>query len=252
MKLRLMRQLFLACSVIAAAGCLNLEQEIAILPDGSGSFILHYAVSEQAIIQMQAMERLKQQLAAINGDAPAPTGIGDLMPLFRDTSAADIHQICAPYKANGIEVVNVDVESRGRWQHVHVEGTFRSLADLAKADFFPEYGFSLFKTKEGHYAFHRAGRQLDQLPGPADAETIQMLAPLMAGFSVRLKVQTPTPILKTNAPRKSRNEAEWAFDFNRDPNVLTTLQISPLTIVFDGRGLSLPEIRLPTETAGEG
>lgn len=233
-----------------SCGCLRLEQDIHLRADGSGTFHMQYAVSEQAILQMRAMERLKQELAAMRSETPTPTGTADLMPLFQSVNAADIKAALKVYETNSITVEKVEVDSRGRWQHVSVRGVFGNLAEVAKADFFRDYGFSLFRTREGHYALHRPGRSLDGLPDAPDARTVRMLSPLMAGFRISLAIQTPGAVLKTNGTRSSRSQVQWVFDFDRDPNVLTSLQASPMTVVFDGKGLSLPEIRLAAPDEG--
>ena len=84
-------------------------------------------------------------------------------------------------------------------------------------------------------------RQQDQLIQD-DSILAQTLHPLMGGLSLVFRVNTPGAILETDATRRSRNRAEWVFDFDSDPRVLGTLQNRNMTVIFDGQNIDLPEI----------
>ena len=69
------------------------------------------------------------------------------------------------------------------------------------------------------------------------------MAQLMEGFRAVIRVRTPGRILETNAPEKTDNSATWTFDLEKDPQALQKIQRLAPRIVFEGKGLKIPDFR---------
>ncbi|MBN1558366.1 MAG: hypothetical protein JW951_09500 [Lentisphaerae bacterium] len=233
----------------AASGCLDMEQTLTLRRDGSGQLDMEYSIAREAVDRIMAMYRLKTDLARAAGEAPAEGAEPDL-PVFLDPDEAGIRAALKPYEPFGITIEALSVDALPARKRVALKLHFDDLAKAAEADFFPEFGFSLFRTREGNYLFFRRGQTVDTdtLIDFGDPATIQMLAPFLAGFRVMIQVFAPGAVLDTNAPRSGRYTATWEFDFDRDPNAFTALQTTDMKILFDGADAQLPQIRRTRET----
>ena len=71
--------LWLAAFGVAArmSGCVKMEEEFTIKPDGSGSISLKYSIAEQSISQIHAMRVLTTELAAVQ---PPQAGAAAVAP----------------------------------------------------------------------------------------------------------------------------------------------------------------------------
>jgi len=237
-------QTILLCAAVFCAGCLKLDQKMVIEKDRSGRFEVKYSMAEQTIDQLKAMLKLEEQMARISGEAIERTRDDKLMLLFLDPVSDDIHRELDKYKEYGLKIDELKVDTGGAARHVNLNLTFRDLAEVAKADFFPAYGFSLVKDDQGNYVLHRpAPNEGGEMPPPVNDETARLLTPMLGGFNVALSITAPGKILRTNAHKKSLYTAMWTFDFDRNPNAVTALDNQAMTVIFSGNELNLPQIR---------
>jgi len=245
-------RLTLAGLALLAAGCINIDQTLDIQKDASGSFDLIYSISEQAVTQIEAMLKLKEQMAMAAGETAPATDEDRHVSLLLSPTEDQIRREIKKYAEYGITVESLTVESKNAWRHVQLKVLFKNLADVAQTDFFPQYGFSLSRNSNGDYVFFRANENKDYSTSMdlIDPETVSLLMPILAGFKIHTKINTPGRILKTNAHRKSLYSAVWSFDVDSDPDSLCALQNQDMKIVFDGEGLDLPEISVRTSSAG--
>ena len=248
-----MKKCSLVCSLLAvlATGCIELKQDLELKPDGSGRLRVSYSISEHSISQLQAMLVLKEQMARISGNATPMTEEDKQAMMFLIPDETAIRKSFKKYEKYGISATELSVSTRNNRKHIYVEAHFKNIAEVAKADFFEFYGFSLLRLANNNYVFYRSPQKADGVAPPilSDKQTEKLLSPLLGGFSVSLNVKTPGRIIKTNAHDKQRYSAIWIFEFDRDPNVLQTLQSRSMSIVFDGKGLSLPEVKRRVEAA---
>lgn len=244
MKIRTMGILLLA---FAATGCIRLEQELTIREDGSATLEIDYSIAEQSVQQFKGLLKLEEQLAAVNESPPAVGPGTELTRLFLNPDEADLRKAFKTYEPMGMTVTKLEVTTRNARQEIKMEAQIADLAKIAEADFFRAYGFSLQRTEDGNYVLHRDAALKDRtaVPNYADQETTRILTPLMGGFTVSLGVRTPGRIMKTNAAKRSLYSAQWVFEFDTDPNVISNLQLQPFSVVFEGSDMTLPTIQAP-------
>ena len=244
MNMRIMR-IALLSFLILSVGCIRIEQTLTIKKDASGSCDIYYSMSEQTIVQLKAMLKLREQMAAASENISGLIQEDDFTRMLIDPIENDMRREIKKYEKYGITLERMKVESRNAWRHVRMKILFDNLEEAAKTDVFQEYGFSLSKNTNGNYLFYRKGENDDSKKTRkfSDHETVRLLTPLLGGFKVVLRLNTPGKILKTNAPQKSLYSAIWNFDFDKNPDAVLGLQNESLMLVFEGDGLNLPEIK---------
>ena len=238
--------LLLALTGLFGSGCLKMEHDLRFKEDGTASYRLKYSISEQAISQLRAMEKLKLDLAKANGEPPPTEELDPLLQLFLDPEEGAIEAAIKQYeKDGGFKLNNIKVESRSAWRRVDLSIEITDLKAIAQTDFFKAHGFDLTRDKDDHYVFSRdphINRPSEVPKAPSD-EDIKQLIPLVSGFNTTLKVTTPGRILATTAFRTTLNTASWVFDFDSEPSAIQSVQRQPFRIVFDSKKTELPEMR---------
>lgn len=240
-------------AMLLNAGCLMMDQTLTLNADGSGSIDLTYSISEQAVTQTKAMLKLKEQMIAASGTNDVPAEDDDYLCLLTDPEEHAIRERLQKYAKHGLAVDMLKVDTQDARRRVYLKVLFKDIARLAEAEFFPRNCFSLKKNSDGNYVFSRETKTKDyKIASISDSESIAFLSPLLAGFDVTLKIKTPGRILQTNGVKKSPDEVEWHFNFDQDPNAVIAAQHYPMEILFDGSGLTLPEIaHLSVQNAGQ-
>jgi len=248
-----MRNLLLLSAGLLAitSGCIQVDETLTIEKNGSGSLELLYTIPEQTVSQMKAMYSLKDRMDETLGQASPQTIEEAFERMFFDPTEDQIKRVLKKYEPLGVKTETLRVENRNSGRSVNLKVTFTSLEKISKADFFPEYGFTLLRNQNETYTFFRAAENTGTDPqGPgAKPQEPGLLSPIMSGFRVALKVTTPGKIIQTNASRKTLYNAAWIYDFEKDPNVLTTIQNQPMKIIFESKGLQIPEIRQTRQPA---
>jgi hypothetical protein len=234
----------ITCIAIAflSAGCVKLDQTLVVNKDASGSLDVSYAISEDAIVQAKAAFKLREQMAMETDKSDVAITDDPLTQAFLEPNADQIKQEIAKYARNGIKLESLSIKTVQGWRNVKMKLTFKNLANVAKADFFQKNGFSLSKTADGNYALQReaSSGNINSL----SPDMVKLFSPMLAGFNVILNVSVPGKILKTNAYKTSpqTNTATWSYDYDKDQNAFSAIQNQAFSIVFDGKGLTLPTI----------
>jgi len=252
MKKRLFPALLAAAAVIGS-GCLRVEQTLTLKPDGSGDIEVEYAVSERAISQLKAMRELKSRLAMAAGEQNEEDAASAYAYRFLLPREEEIRRECERYAELGIKLEKLRVQTRNAWRHVELKLSFERLDALARTEAFQHVGFTLARNREGHYVFYRQSHPDPRFDPPdlSNPAVQKMVSPILGGFRVLIRLRTPTRILKTNAPQRSTRSCLWVYDFARDPEAVANVQRQTLITVFDGTGVTLPEIRDPQMRAGD-
>jgi len=231
-------------------GCIQLEQDLTIRDDGSGTFTLQFAIADEMVNRVQAMRKLEHDLEAVSGESLGVPASKDLTTLLFNPTQAALESKLKEYEPLGISVEKLEVKSREARRQVSIKLAFKNIREAARADVFQEYGFSLLRRPDGNYLIYRGSASPQ--PGatrPSDPETERLLTPFLEGLSLSFTVHTPGKILATTAPIKGPYSATWLFEFNRDPNVLLTLQNQTFSILFEGEGLKLPTFSVPQQNS---
>lgn len=227
--------------LLATTGCLKATQKVAIHKDGSGWFEINYNASEQAIRQTKAMLRLREQMEKLTGDHDAAAWQDTY--LFIDSTEEQMRKRLKRYEAQGITVDTLRVQTKSGWRSVYIKMNAKSIASAARADFYPDYGFTLAKNAQGNYVLTHVSRNTGEATGILNEDVLDTLSPILSGFHVTSSFQVPGTILESNAKQKTANTASWVFDYDADPNAILALERQNMKIVFSGKGLTLPAVR---------
>ena len=238
--------LFLLAAPLLFSGCLKCEVLLDLDKSGSGSLETSYSISENAVAQLKSMVKLSKQLGQMSGESAESTLKNPELLLFLDPSEEKLLARLNQYKKFGLEVDKLRVKSRNSWRSVDLRVEFDSIAEIAKTDFFPNIGFSLYKRKSGDYVFFRqnfnAGNPNKSVVQTPSAQ--RLITPIIEGFDVTVKVHTPTRVLDTNADSRGLNSATWIFDQDKDPKSFQRLQNQEYIILLDGAGMAIPDIKI--------
>ncbi len=235
-----------------STGCLKCDILLELSPDGSGSLESTYSVTESATAQLKAMLKLSQQLGQISTGVQADPKDPEMM-IFLDPNEGRIRKKLAKYKKYGLTLDKLRIKSRNARHTVDIKLKFEDIAKVAQADFFSDIGFSLYRRKSGDLVFFRhnlnAGNPNKELLASTDAQ--EMIAPILEGFDVNVKVLTPGRVLDSNAHTRSVRSATWSFDQDKDPSAFQKLQSQEYIILIESTGITIPDIRIVTEKKKE-
>ncbi len=239
-----MAPLLMLALLILSGGCLKMEHDLRFKEDGTATYRLKYSISEQAIVQLRAMEKLKKDLALAAGEPLPGIEMDPLLHLFLDPDDGVLREAIKQYGKDGIVLKELEVESRAAWRSVDLTIEVTDLSKAAETEFFKTHGFDLTRDKDGYYVFSREPHinRPGEIPqAPTEAE-LKQLIPLVSGFNMTLRVTTPGRILASTAFRTRLQTASWVFDFDREPGAIQSVQRQPFRIVFDSRKADLPEL----------
>lgn len=233
----------------AAAGCIRMEHALQLREDGSGRYTVSYVAPESTLNRIRAMRKLRQDLAKAEGDPPAVAGAHTFTEIFLDGTEEEIRGFVQRFADYGLDVVSLDVDVRNARRIFKMETEFSDIGTLAESAFFRENGFSLTRNREGNYVLYRAAPlgTNDPTLDLSNPEQAKQVAPFLAGFQTKIRVTVPGRILKSNAPATSMQSSIWTFDFDQNPESYGDLLTKGMGIIFEGRDLTLPEIRRDAE-----
>ncbi len=218
-------------AAVILTGCIKMEQNITLNKDGSGSFQLMYAMSEESISQMKVIS----QMGASEGEEVESDSNFEF----------DEEKVRAQFeemKDRGVTLKKVRSETRDGWKYMYVDCDFQDLSGLAGTSGGEEIPVTISKNAEGDYVI-TSQMGGDEMGMPeTDPESLKMMLPMLAGMRIAFRVNTPTRIISTTAPIRTDNSAEWVFDVDADPESILKLGKEKMEIVFDGTGVNIPEI----------
>ena len=217
-----------------AAGCVQIEQNLTLNPDGSGVVRLTYVASEDtgSLAQQTAREMLRQTLALSGGTARLP----------QDMTDAEIRTQFAGYAKYGVQLDQLHTEHRQGCAIRRGVISFKTLSGLARA-LVPERTVALTRDARGNYI-------LLQQPGGGDSlvnrfaavaadEAKPLVAELFRSFRATVKVAVPGRVLEANATQTEQASATWRFDSDKEPQALANALQRPMRLTFEGHGLNL-------------
>ena len=237
--------LLFSCALFAlSSGCIKMEHTIHFRSDGTATYTLAYSISDQAIVQFHAMEKLKNQLALATGEPSPGIEMDPLLHLFLDPDEDAIRAALSKYKEDGMVIKELSVKNGAAKRSVDLKLEFSDLSKIAQTDFFQNNGFNLSKDQKGNYVFSREPYinrpgEIAKLPSK---EEVKQLIPLLSGFKTTIRISVPGNILSTTAFHNSNSSASWSFDFDHNPGALVELQHQPFRIVFKAPETKFPEM----------
>jgi hypothetical protein len=239
--IRKLRWIGIIALMLAAAGCVKVDQTITLNKDGSGTLDMRYGMSEQTIAQLEAMQQMSQTMgedAAMDQDSPFEFDEAKVREEFEAT------------KPEGVELVALSSETVDGWKFIDMKIAFDDLAALKRTELFEDSDLSLRRDDDGNYVLTQASGPDDMTDmggaggdeGAMEQQMIEQMAAMFAGLRLETRVVVPTRIIDTNGTVVDEKTASWVFDIDEDPSVLTKLDAMKLRVVFAGKGLSLPEL----------
>ena len=221
-----------------------MEHTLYLREDGTVTYELKYSISEQAIAQFIAMQKLKERLASARGELPPTQEMDPLLQLFLDPDDAQLRKAFEKYKSQGVTLKELDVKTSSSWRHINLKVDISDPAKAAQTDFFKNNGFNLTKNKDGNYIFSREphiNRPAEIVKAPTEDE-LRQLIPILNGFKTTIRICVPGTIVTTTAFNNTVGTASWNFDFDRNPSAIQALQHQAFRIEFKAPDAKLPEL----------
>ena len=227
------RLLPLACA-LALAGCLQVDQELTLNPDGSGHLSARYAIdrAQLEILSAAVAQAPRNQV----GVPPSP----DTATLFQLDEEA-VRKEFRGYEEAGLTLQSLQVVESNGVRIVHVELDFKTVSGLAGCEFFADDSLVLERASSGHYRLRQEPPLQVHLAGSLrgqQAAVESALDRLQRGFKAHLRVTVPGDIVATSADRRQGRTVAWTFDPARDPQALTRARRTALSVEFTGEGLT--------------
>lgn len=217
---------------LCLAGCLQVEETITLLPDGSGTLELSYAVPAATAEELES--------AFADEGANGSSG-GEGGGLNFDEAA--IREEFKELESFGVTLESVSSGKTADWETMRMKVRFTSLDGLARTPLMSDRAMTLKKERGGSYILRQTSATAAAAggtPGADDPEMEQMIRDMMKGFKVAVRINTPGKVLDTSAPEHDNGSASWVFDLDQDPKALEKLAGLDMWIRFDGSALDLP------------
>lgn len=229
------------------AGCIRVHQKLVLNADATGTLEVEYSVPDETSQRIKAMLHLADELATAGGGQVQAPAEDDFTRLVFDPQEADIRKRIAVYEPLGLRVEELEVQARNARRDVKLRLSFSNVVDLARADFFSAYGFSIAKTTGSQYAWYTRALTTEKPDAEwrNDPDAVKLMAPLLGGFHWDIEVQVPGVILRSNAGQKTPYTAQWTYDFDANRDALADFQTKSMTLVFDTKGMAFPEVLQP-------
>lgn len=233
-----LRWLCVITLAIAVTGCIKVDQTLTLDKDGSGTLDIRYGMSEQAIAQLEAMEKMGEAMEESGGEA---IDMESDTPFDLDFDEAEVREEFESKGLEGVELVSAESTTADGWRYMDLKVSFDNLEALKQTDFFDDSELSLSKDAEGNYVLAQrstngeAGDDMDEM----DPKMLKQMAAMFAGMRIANHFVVPTEIIETNATEVDGRSAAWIYDIENDPAILTQLQDFNMRVVFSSEGASI-------------
>jgi hypothetical protein len=214
-------------AALTISACVQVEQTLTLLPDGSGTLSVQYGMKLETIADLEA--RAKHEAEASGEEMPTPMSF----------DPEQVREDFKDYEPLGITLEEARSHEKDGFKYILMKMRFTSLAALAQTEFLSDRNIQVRRVSEGVYEF----RPLAPPNGAAEMEEMRdMMRELLAGFRASLTVAVPGAVRETNADEQpDGRSARWVFDLEKDPEALIRAQKMDLRIVFAADGPGLPE-----------
>jgi hypothetical protein len=221
-------------ALLALTGCIKVDQTLTLNADGTGTLALRYGMSEQTLAQLKAMEQMAAQ-------AEEGLRVEQETPFEFDPE-----QVRAEFEADkpdGVELTALSSEVVDGWKYIDLTVAFDDIRALKRTELFEDSELGIERLSNGHYLITQRGGGDEEMPSDMEGQALmQQMATMLAGFRIVQTIVVPGDILDSNATAVDGRRASWVFDIAEDPNVLTKLNQTDLTLTFAGDGVKLPPV----------
>ncbi len=238
--MRTLRVFCVLAIAFALTGCFKIDQTLTLNNDGSGVLEMRYGMSEQAIAQLEAMEKMAEAMGEDEGEAM--TMDADT-PFDMSFDEAQVREEFEAKELDGVELLSATSETVDGWRYMQLIIRFDHLAALNQTEFLEDNPLSLTQNADGHYVLtqgdDQAGANGDDIDSELEAQMLQQMAAMFAGLRIASRVVVPTEIIDTDATEVDGRTAAWIYDIEENPNVLTELRNIRMRVVFSSEGVSM-------------
>lgn len=208
-------------SISVLTGCFKLEQEITLNADGSGKVSILKAMTEEMIAEIDRISEEQRKMGARSGESNI---------VFDEAKLREFYQ---KYQDFGVTLRRLEIEKKNGWRYAYIDIEFENFLSLRKLADFKD--ISLRKNISGDYVI--SSDRSEELAGTdSDPEMLEKIKPMLPGFRVVAKVNTPADIISTNATISSERSAIWIIDYDEDPESINQLPLKP-EVVFSGKDI---------------
>lgn len=213
---------------VLAGGCLQIDGEVTIKEDRSGSAEWSYVLTDQAVAQFGQVFEVTDRLSAAAGLPPASTS--SAMRVFLNPQESTIKDYVGTLSSYGITLGDVRIRTTAGRRSVRLTVSFSDLQKAVTAPPLREAGLRFGRRADGKWEFVR------EIAGATNsvmtASAVRAVTPAMAGFTAQVKVRVPGAVVESTATKKSPRAVAWEFDFNRDPQSAEQAFSAPLRVVY--------------------
>lgn len=217
-----------AATLALVAGCVQIDAEVTVREDRSGSAVVSYVLGEQSVTQLRGVMETADRLA-VAADLPPASG-ASAMKVLIDPREAAIRQYVESMANYGISLSDLKIRNANGKRSVRMGLAFTDLQKAVGAPPLRDAGLRFGRRADGNWELARDGA--GSTNAPMGAAAASSLTPTLGGFSARIKVRTPGAIVETTAPKKSPKAVAWEFDFNREPQDVEQAFYAPLRVVY--------------------
>lgn len=217
-----------AAALALGAGCVQIDAEVTLREDRSGSAVVTYIIGEQSVAQLRSVIETADRLAVAGNLAPASGS--SAMRVLIDPKESSVRQYIESLASYGVSLSDLRIRNANGKRSVRVGLAFTDLQKAVTAPPLRDANLRFGRRNDGMWELSRDGAaSTNALMSAAVANS---LAPTLGGFSARIKVRTPGAIVETTAPKKSPMAVAWEFDFNREPQSVEQAFYAPLRVVY--------------------
>ena len=222
--------------MVALAGCVQVEQDLMLKPDGSGTLRFVYGVKDQ---DLQRMRQLATQMAAIDPSL-APADVDWLTAFDEDVIRREWDGV----EHKGVELRTVKTHVENGWRFMTANIDFVTLQHLFDCGMIKDCHVALTRGPGGQYGFQQSvdvRKSMKSLPMGMDMASMQpMIAMMMKDFKGSFRVEAPGDILRTNADRTEGRAAIWEMN-GTQADLVSRIQSLDFRVMFEGKNLQIAD-----------
>jgi len=222
--------------MFSVVGCVQVEQDLVLKPDGSGTLKFVYGVKDQ---DLQRMRQLAAQMAAIDPTL-APKDVDWLTAFDEDVIRREWDKV----RQDGVDLRDVKTHVENGWRFMTADIHFVTLQQLFECGMIKDCHMALTRGPNGQYGFEQSvdlRKSMKSLPMGMDMASLQpMVTMMMKDFKASFRVETPGNILRTNADRTEGRQAIWEMN-GTQTDLVKRIQNLDFRVMFEGKNLRIAD-----------
>jgi len=239
-------------SALFLTGCVQMHMDTIIEKDGSGTFTINYAMSQEVAEAIQELQ---------NMDMPNQSGM-DEAPTLDDFKKEEIEKSCKDHDVKLKKFDRTTVEGKEKLEMVMEFENIDDLSDALASTIEEQGSLKIFKTPDGNYnlrtvevkakseeeediaetedSFESSGQEAEEYDPEKMGKSMEIMGKLMSSISeldVAMRITVPSEIISHNAQRVEGKTLIWEIN---STNIMSgeVGNMEP-DIVFSGEGVKI-------------